>query len=162
MSLANERHPGDAHGKVGSERMPASSHRFAKFRQISVSTRSVRQHQPISGGGPPGSHRAPWFFAAIPSARWDLTRFSPVARRACSVPTSWKMPRRGGFLQRKPRYCRGIAELSRIGVPGCRAITTRPGAQNRYFLIGFYLKIDDCSIPGLSRPGPALKIDTFQ
>ena len=45
-----------------------------------------------------------------------------------------------GFLQRKPRYCRGIAELSRIGVPGCRGITTRtgaekcsPGVQNRHF-----------------------------
>ena len=33
--------------------------------------------------------------------------------------------------------------------------------QNRYFSKGFQLKIDGFSIPGRSRPGPALKVDTF-
>jgi len=33
--------------------------------------------------------------------------------------------------------------------------------QNRYFSKGFQLKIDGFSIPGRSRPDPALKIDTF-
>ena len=35
------------------------------------------------------------------------------------------------------------------------------GSQNRYFLKGIEKKIVDFSIPGRSRPGPALKIDTF-
>ena len=34
--------------------------------------------------------------------------------------------------------------------------------DNRYFFKGFWLKNDDLQSPGLSRPGPALKIDTFQ
>ena len=38
---------------------------------------------------------------------------------------------------------------------------TRPGAQNRYLLKRFQLKIVDFSIPGCSRPGPALKINTL-
>ena len=33
--------------------------------------------------------------------------------------------------------------------------------QNRYFSKGFQWKIDGFSIPGRSRPGPALKIDAF-
>ena len=44
---------------------------------------------------------------------------------------------------------------------GRRPLPTRPGAQHQYFLKGFQLKITDFSIPGRSRPGPALKIDTF-
>ena len=72
MACANERHPWDVRGKVGSERKFATSERHAKIRQTSVISRSVVIKWDFARGGPqiPSTDRGIWPKKS-PIGTWD-------------------------------------------------------------------------------------------
>ena len=147
--------------KVGSERKFASADKSAKIRQTSVSSRSVVFIVYFARGDPPDR----WFSLSILVPKRTLSTGGICPPRSMVFIVLFENARQSDaqllliivhrsnvfiyyfFAPGPPKPSRNRPETARV--------------QNRYFSKGFQLKIDGFSIPGRSRPGPALKIDAF-